>query len=189
MGAWDSLSARVQYLRGMTAKSSSSASIARTPSYSEVHMTELVLPSHTNQLGGIFGGQLMSWIDVAAAIVAQRHAGRTCVTASIDELHFLRPIRLGHVVNIHAKITAVHRTSCEVMVTVDGENPFTGERFHTGQAYLTFVSLGDDGKPTPMPALNHLTPVEKRHAEDAELRREHRVRLKAALSAREPDIK
>src|SRR4051812_12330047 len=99
---------------GMTGKSSVE---------SEVVMTEMVLPQHTNALGTIFGGVVMSWIDVAAAIAARRHSGKVCVTASIDELHFLRPIKQGDIVNIRARLTAVHHTSCEVQVTVCAENP------------------------------------------------------------------
>ncbi len=141
----------------------------------------MVLPQNTNSLGSVFGGVVMSWIDIAAAIVAQRHSGRTCVTASIDELHFLRPIRLGYVVNLTAHITAVHRTSCEVAVMVVGENPRTGEKFHTAKAYLTFVSLDEEGRPIPMPELLVKTAEEKRDSHEAGLRRSHRMKLKKAL--------
>lgn len=168
--------AGLQYFKAM-------AELKRNPSYSEVRMTELVLPTHTNNLGSIFGGQLMSWIDIAAAIVAQRHAGQTCVTASIDELHFLRPIRIGNVVNIHAKITAVHRSSCEIFVSVEGEDPFTGKRFHTTRAHLTFVCVDAQGRPVPMPPLHVESKDEKKLAREADLRREHRIKLKTALSA------
>src|SRR5690242_16363769 len=102
---------------------------AKSPKDSLTQMTELVLPEHTNALGGLFGGVVMSWIDIAAAICASRHAGKICVTASVDELHFLKPILLGYVVNLTAKITSVHRTSCEIEVLVEGENPITAERF------------------------------------------------------------
>ena len=166
---------KLQYFKAM-------AITKRKPSFSEVRMTELVLPTHTNTHGTIFGGVLMSWIDIAAAIVAQRHSGQNCVTASIDELHFLKPIRRGYVVNIFAKITAVHRTSCEVFVTVEGENPQLGERFHTTTAHLTFVSVDGEGKPIPMPELQVETKEEKKKEREAELRREHRIKLKRLLS-------
>jgi acyl-CoA hydrolase len=144
-------------------------------------MTELVLPQHTNALGGVFGGVVMSWIDVAAAICASRHSGKVCVTASIDELHFLKPIRLGFVVNIEAQVTAVHRTSCEVQVKVAAEG-LDQERFHTATAYLTFVALDGSGQPTPMPELKLRTDEEKRLARAARLRKEARKRLKEQLA-------
>ena len=154
---------------------------SKTPKQSEVQMTELVLPSHTISLGGIFGGQVMSWIDIAAAIAAQRHSEKVCVTASVDELHFLNPIKIGYVVNIRARITAVHKTSCEVQVKVSAENPRSGENFHTSLAYLTFVALGENGKPSAMPPLKTQTKDEKQLEKEALIRREHRKKLKETL--------
>ena len=161
--------------------SKTSAPKAKSPSQSKVVMTEMVLPQHTNALAGIFGGIVMSWMDIAAAIAAGRHSGRTCVTASVDELHFLRPIRQGHVVNIEAILTSVHRTSCEIRVTVGAENLVTGDRFHTARAYMTFVAIDGDGRPVPMPPLKVTTAEEKRLEKEANLRREHRKKLKALL--------
>lgn len=154
----------------------------KAPGDSRVVMTEMVLPQHTNALGGIFGGVVMSWMDIAAAIAAGRHSGRTCVTASVDELHFLRPIRQGNIVNIEAMLTAVHNTSCEIKVEISAENPVSGDRFHTARAFLTFVAVDENGRPAPMPALRASTPDEKRLVKEAELRREHRKRLKHALA-------
>lgn len=145
-------------------------------------MTQMVLPQHSNALGAVFGGTLVSWIDIAAAIAAQRHTGRPCVTASIDEMHFLRPIRVGHVVNICARLTSVNHSSCEVLVTVEGENNFQNEQFHIAQAFLTFVALDDLGRPMKMPQLLALTSEEKKLQSQAGLRREHRLRLKAMLA-------
>lgn len=153
----------------------------RYPEDSVVRTTEMVMPQHTNALGAVFGGTMMSWIDVTAAIAAARHAGRTCVTASIDQLHFLRPIRKGYVVNIEARVTAVHTTSCEVMVEVKGENLLTSERFHTAQAFLTFVALNEEGRPVAMPALTPKTSHDHKLMEQAGLRRKHRMALKKAL--------
>ena len=157
--------------------------MAKSPSESRSVMTELVLPQHTNQLRSVFGGVVMSWIDIAAAIVATRHSGRTCVTASIDELHFLRSIKEGFVVNITGVITMVHNTSCEVLVEVEAENPILGERVKTARAFLTFVALDDYGRPTSMPPLKLTTEKEKRRAKEAVVRREHRKRLKAQLES------
>src|SRR5256885_16897985 len=102
----------------------------KSPRDSAVIMTELVLPGHANAMGTIFGGQIMSWIDIAAAIAAQRHARRAVVTASIDALHFLAPVKVGHVVHIRAMVNFSGRTSLEVGVRVDSENPITGEMTH-----------------------------------------------------------
>jgi acyl-CoA hydrolase len=153
----------------------------KSPEESLVRMTELVLPQHANALQTVFGGVMMSWIDIAAAIAAGRHSARTCVTASIDQLHFRRPIRTGYVVNIEARVTFVHNTSCEVMVNVNGENPTTGETFNTAVAFLTFVALNDEGRPVPMPPLKPRSDKEKILMAQGELRRKNRVRLKKTL--------
>src|SRR6476659_6434670 len=113
----------------------------KSPSDSAVTMTEIVLPSDTNALGTIFGGKIMSWIDIAAAISAGRYARRVVVTASIDALHFVAPVKVGHVVHIRAQVNFTSRTSMEVGVRVDSENPLTGELTHTAKAYATFVAL------------------------------------------------
>src|SRR3954468_6044039 len=96
----------------------SSPLAGKFPKESSVTMTEIVLPSDTNALGSIFGGKVMSWIDIAGAIAAGRHARRVVVTASIDALHFLAPIKLGHIVHIRARVNFVHKTSMEVGVRV-----------------------------------------------------------------------
>lgn len=147
----------------------------KSVSRSQVIMTQLVLPSHTNSLDTIFGGTIMSWIDIAAAIVAQRHSGREVVTASIDRLDFIAPVKKGWVVNLKASINFVSKSSMEIGVRVDAENPKTAEVFHTASAYLTFVALGSDGRATQVPGLILETDVEKRRFEDAKKRREYRL--------------
>jgi len=147
----------------------------KTVSRSQVVMTQLVLPSHTNSLDTIFGGTIMSWIDIAAAIVAQRHSGREVVTASIDKLDFIAPVKKGWVVNLKASINFISKSSMEIGVRVDAENPKTAEKFHTASAYLTFVALGSNGKPTEVPGLILETDEEKRRFENARLRREQRL--------------
>ncbi|MCB0378279.1 MAG: acyl-CoA thioesterase [Bdellovibrionales bacterium] len=150
---------------------------ARAVSESQVVMTELVLPSHTNALGTIFGGTVMSWMDIAAAICAQRHSRKTVVTAHIDDLHFVAPVFKGWVVNLKASINYTGKTSMEVGVRIDAENPSTNEIFHTASAYLTFVALGSDGKPTQVPPIKPETPEEiRRH--QAALERQ-KIRLEA----------
>ena len=147
-------------------------------SASQVIMTELVLPSHTNALGSIFGGTIMAWIDIAAAIAAQRHSGKEVVTASIDRLDFVAPVYKGWVVNMKASVNFTSRTSMEVGVRVDAENPKTGEMFHTASAYTTFVALGSSGKPIEIPQLQLETDTDRRRFEAAKKRREYRLKNK-----------
>ena len=156
-------------------------SLTPTPDDSQVVMTELVLPQHANAIGTIFGGQLMSWIDIAAAIAARRHAGNTCVTASIDELHFLAPVRVGNVVNISARVTAVHRTSCEVQVLCLGETAGSSARFRIAKAFLTFVLVNEKGQPLPMPPLRVESAEDKKLEAQGKLRRVERIKLKKKL--------
>jgi acyl-CoA hydrolase len=138
-------------------------------------MTELVLPSHTNSLGSIFGGQVMSWIDIAAAIAAQRHSRSVVVTASIDQLQFIEPVYKGWVVNLKASVNFAGKTSMEVGVRVDAENPSTGERVHTASAYLTFVALDSEFRPKAVPKVAPVTDDEKRRYQAAIRRRELRL--------------
>lgn len=144
-------------------------------SQSYTTMTELVLPSHTNALDSIFGGVIMSWIDIAAAISATRHCQMTVVTVSIDALHFVAPVYKGWIVNLKASVNFVATTSMEVGVRVDAENPIEKRVLHTASAYLTFVALGPDGKPTTIPKLKPETPEQFRRFKAAEERR--RLRL------------
>lgn len=149
----------------------------KSPADSAVEMTELVLPSDTNALGSIFGGKVMSWIDIAAAIAAGRHARRVVVTASLDALNFLAPIKLGHYVHLRAQVNFAGRTSMEIGVRVESEDPLTGERTHTSTAYTTFVALDGNGRPAEVPPLALKTPDEKRRHEEAKKRRSARMRL------------
>ncbi|MCC2679731.1 MAG: acyl-CoA thioesterase [Pseudobdellovibrio sp.] len=144
-------------------------------SSSQVVMTQLVLPTHTNSLDTVFGGTVMSWIDIAAAIAAQRHSSKAVVTASMDQLNFIAPIKKGWVVNLKASVNFVSRTSMEVGVKVEAENPLTSELFHTASAYMTFVALDGNGRPTSVPELELVTDEEKRRYAAAKKRREHRL--------------
>ena len=148
---------------------------SKSVSSSQVIMTQLVLPSHTNSLDTIFGGTVMSWIDIAAAIAAQRHSNQAVVTASIDQLSFIAPIKKGWVVNLKASVNFTSRTSMEVGVRVEAENPLTSELFHTASAYLTFVAVDATGKPSEVPSLNLENETEKRRFAAAQKRRELRL--------------
>ncbi|MCB0348128.1 MAG: acyl-CoA thioesterase [Bdellovibrionales bacterium] len=146
-------------------------------------MTEMVLPTHTNALGTAFGGVIMSWIDIAAAIAAQRHSMSQVVTASIDALHFVAPVKKGWVVNLKASVNRVFKTSMEIGVRIDAENPITGEYFHTATAYLTFVALNSLSQPVEIPKILPETDEEKRRYEHAEIRRQNRLQKKKAIEA------
>jgi acyl-CoA hydrolase len=156
--------------------------IAVPVSQSRVIMTEMVLPTHTNALDSVFGGVIMSWIDIAAAISSQRHCGMQVVTASIDDLHFVQPVYKGWIVNLKACVNYVSNTSMEVGVRVDAENPIQKLVFHTASAYLTFVALGSDGRPTKVPQVIPETPEEIRRHKAAELRRQHRLERRKLFS-------
>jgi len=140
-------------------------------SQSQVTMTEMVMPQHINAVGSIFGGVIMSWIDIAAAIASMRHCGMQTVTASIDALNFVQPVYKGWIVNVRASVNFVSHTSMEVGVRVDAENPLTKKMFHTASAYMTFVAIDANGKPQPVPQVLPQTPEEvRRHAAAAKRR-------------------
>ena len=147
----------------------------RTVMESQVQMVQMVLPTDTNRLGNLLGGQLMHWIDIAAAIAASRHTNRVCVTASVDELNFHHPIRQGDVVTLEASVNRVFTTSLEIGVRVSKENLLTGERQYTNTAYLTFVSIDESGKPIAAPPVKPVTKEEKRRYTDAATRRKLRL--------------
>lgn len=164
---------------GQALKASAPKDLEAVPvSQSFTTMTELVLPEHTNALDSIFGGVIMSWVDICAAIAAQRYSGMPVVTASIDALQFVAPVYKGWIVNLKASVNSVSRTSMEVGVRVDAENPIGRQTFHTASAYLTFVALGKDGKPTPVPPLQTETPEQVRREKAAKRRREFRLKLR-----------
>ncbi len=142
-----------------------------------VTMTEIVLPSHANALGTIFGGVVMAWIDIAGAIAAQRFARSPVVTVSIDYLHFIMPIHTGYTVQIMARVTWAGRTSMEVECRVDAENSITqvvGEATH---AYLTYVAVNKFGKPTRVPSLIPKNSEEIKLFKEAEKRRKFRLKF------------
>lgn len=152
--------------------------MGRKTSDSKTVMTEMVLPSHTNALGSVFGGVIMSWIDICGAITAQRHARLPVVTASIDYLQFVAPVLTGWTVNLKSSVNYVGHTSMEIGVRVDAENPLTGETFHTASAYLTFVALNEQRKPMPIEPLELVTEDDRRRFEAAKQRRAVRLKLR-----------
>ncbi len=147
---------------------------------SYVESTQLVLPNDTNYLGNLLGGRLMEWMDIAAAISAQRHSNRVCVTAAVDSLVFHQPIRLGEVVTLRAAVNRVFGTSMEVGVTVTAENQLTGIRKTANTAYLTFVAISEGGSPEKAPPIQPSTADEKRRFRQALVRRNTRLRQRRA---------
>lgn len=150
--------------------------IGKPPKVSEVEMTELVLPNDTNLLGNLLGGRLMHWIDIAGAIAASRHSNKIVATVALDSLDFRHPLRMGELVILKAKLTWTGKTSMEVTVRAYGENIKTGSVILTNKAFITFVALDDQGKPSPVPTLLPETEEEKKDYRAAELRREERLK-------------
>src|ERR1700739_1743462 len=155
---------------------SNNALPGRPVSASRTEMTELVLPQDSNLLGNILGGRVMHLIDVAGAIAAHRHCHRQVVTASVDHLDFLNPVRVGDLIILEAQVNGAFHTSLEVGVDVFSEDSSTGVRKHTTSAFLTFVALDEAGKPVSVPPLIIKTSEERRRFEQAGERRA--VRLK-----------
>ena len=143
---------------------------AKTPSESRTVMTDMVLPSETNPLNNLFGGELLARMDRAASIAARRHSRRITVTASVNHVAFNRSVPLGSVVTVEASISRTFRTSMEVYIDVWMEDRFSGERTKANEAIYTFVAVDDNGKPTEVPPLEPETPLE-RERYDAALRR------------------
>jgi acyl-CoA hydrolase len=149
----------------------------KKPSDSLTIMTEIVLPNDTNVYGNLMGGRLMYWMDIAAAIAAQKHCNSPVVTASVDNISFESPITLGNTVNIEAKITRAFNTSMEIHLYVWGEDHKQQVKYKSNEAYYTFVALDTNGRPKPVPQLVPETEDEKRLFEGALRRRQVRLIL------------
>lgn len=147
-------------------------------------MTQLVMPGHANVIGTAFGGTIMQWTDLCASMAAMRHARLPVVTASVDQLDFRAPVRIGQIAILRAQVNAAFTTSLEVGVEVLTEDPRTGEQRRCCGAFLTFVALGPEGQPVPVPPLRAEAPEERRREEEAGVRRAARLALRAALQAR-----
>ena len=148
---------------------------SRKASETFTHKTEMVLPNDTNTLGNLRGGSLMHWVDIIAAISAQKACNRTVVTASVDSVDFKSAIKLGEIVILEAQVTRCFSTSMEVRVLVDAENLMTSERRRSNLAYLTFVAVDQSGNPIPVNPVTPETEDEKQWYEEAARRRELRL--------------
>lgn len=156
-------------------------------SKTQVEMTQIVLPSHTNNHGTAFGGQIAAWVDICAAVSAQRFCRLPVVTASMDALHFLQPVRKGMVVILRSMVNCAWETSMEIGVRVDTEDPLSGEIKHCCSAYLTFVAIDEKGRPQRLPQLQCSNQDEEHRREEANLRRELRLKMRRIRKKR--DIK
>jgi uncharacterized protein (TIGR00369 family) len=148
--------------------------IAKPIRVSRITISQLMHPEHANLLGNVHGGWVMKLVDEAGALACMRHAQRKVVTVAIDSMVFRQPIRLGDLVIINAQVSYVGRTSMEAEVHVIAENPITGEQTHTNTAYLVYVALDDEGRPTSVPGLIAETEEEKRRMQEAEERQARR---------------
>ena len=149
----------------------------KKPKDSHIIMTELVLPNDTNVFGNLMGGRLMYWMDIAAALSAGKHCSAPVVTASVDNISFENPIRLGNAVHIEAKVSRAFTTSVEIHLRVWGEHYRDQKKYKSNEAYYTFVSLDENGRPAPVPGLEPETEEERLLFEGALRRRQLRLIL------------
>ena len=145
-------------------------------------MNELVLPNDTNTLNNLMGGRLLHWMDIAAAISGQKHCNRIVVTASVDNVSFKQPIKLGDVITIEAKVTRSFNTSVEIRLDVWAENIPSGTRVKSNEAYYTFVAIDEDGNTIPVPELKPETAEETELFNGALRRRQLRLVLAGKMS-------
>jgi acyl-CoA hydrolase len=143
--------------------------------------SEIALPNDANVLGNLLGGRVMHLVDLAGAMAAIRHARRPVVTASVDSLHFLHPVRIGQLMVLRSSVNRAFRTSMEVGVKVETENLITGEKLHTCSAYLTFVALDEKGNAIAVPPVIPEMDSEIRRYREAGERREYRLALRQRM--------
>ncbi len=143
---------------------------------SRMSIAQLMQPEHANPIGNVHGGWIMKLVDECAALACMRHARRRVVTVAVDSMTFRQPIRIGELVTLTAEVTYAGRTSMEAEVHVEAENPITGVKTHTNNAYFVYVALDEDGKPAPIPPLLAETPEDQVRMEQARLRQANRLK-------------
>jgi acyl-CoA hydrolase len=159
------------------------STILKSPQGSFTIMNELVLPNDTNTLNNLMGGRLLHWMDIAAAISAQKHCNNIVVTASVDNVSFKHAIKLGDVITIEAKVTRAFSTSMEVRLDVWAENIPSGTRVRSNEAFYTFVAIDANGKTIPVPGLTPESELEKKLFDGALRRRQLRLVLAGKMKA------
>jgi len=148
----------------------------KTPDNSKAEVIIRMFPSDANPAGNVFGGAILKHIDMVAGIVAQRYSQTNAVTVSMDKISFLKPVFVGNVLFVNARVNYVQKSSMEIEVNVEAEDVAKGTRVHTGNAYVTFVALDDDGKPTQVPKLKIETPEDKKRFEEGKIRMDRRIK-------------
>ena len=143
--------------------------------------SEWAMPNDANGLGNVLGGKVMHLVDLAGAMAAIRHARKPAVTASVDSMHFLHPVRIGQLIVLRSSVNRVFRSSLEVGVKVETEELLTGIKLHTCSAYLTFVALDENRKATEIPPVIPESEEEQRRYREAGERREYRLAMRARL--------
>lgn len=147
----------------------------KTSRASRVYLSQLMQPEHANHHGNVHGGWIMKLVDEAGALACMRHAQTRVVTVAVDTFVFREPIKIGDLVTLTAEVTYTGRTSMEAEVQVVAENPITGERTHTNTAYLVYVGLDEDNRPTGIPQLALETDEDRVRYEQAKLRQQRRI--------------
>ena len=153
----------------------------KSPSESQAKVIVRMFPSDANPAGNVFGGEILKHIDMVAGIVAQRHSQSNAVTVSMDSVSFLKPVFVGNVLSLDARINYVHNSSMEIEVKVESEDIITGMRTITGTAFVTFVSLNKNGKPMCVPKLSLKTNEDRTKFEEGKIRMEKRLRNRQKL--------
>ena len=148
----------------------------KTPDNSKAEVIIRMFPSDANPAGNVFGGAILKHIDMVAGIVAQRYSHTNAVTVSMDKISFLKPVFVGNVLFVNARVNYVQKSSMEIEVNVEAEDIAKGTRVHTGNAYVTFVALDKDGKPTQVPKLKLETHEDKKRFEEGKIRMDRRIK-------------
>ena len=148
----------------------------KTPAESKAEVIIRMFPSDANPAGNVFGGAILKHIDMVAGIVAQRFSQTNAVTVSMDKISFLKPVFVGNVLFVKAQVNYVQKSSMEIEVNVEAEDIAKGTRVHTGNAFVTFVALDDNGKPTAVPTLRIETPEDQKRFDEGKIRMERRLK-------------
>jgi acyl-CoA hydrolase len=158
-------------------------------SASQVTLVQLMEIGDANIAGIVHGGTIMKLVDTAAGLAAMKHCGGPAVTVSMDTMSFLARVRIGDMVTVRASVNDVGRTSLEVGVRVESENVLSGERTHTGSAYLVFVALDEEGKPRPVPSVVAQGQTQQRRQKEAKIRRQTRLAHKQAIQEHRAEVR
>tara|TARA_Y100000590_G_scaffold288638_1_gene324991 strand:+ start:9327 stop:9857 length:531 start_codon:yes stop_codon:yes gene_type:complete len=153
--------------------------VGKTPSESAVHLAQLMLPEHANPLGNVHGGVIMKLADEAGSLAAMRHAGRHTVTVFVESMTFNEPVEVGALLHLNAKLSWVGRSSIEVLVKADAENPLTGDVVATNSAFFVYVALDKKGVPTLVPRLVCENEQQKELMADGEKRKSARLSIRS----------